>query len=71
MQEDASGLATPQERDREIQYILEGVVNTLRSGVRELRHYSRPDLVPKPTLLLIQILCVISEPLKTLSLVLE
>ncbi len=37
-------------RDEEVRYILELVVNTLRSDIRELRQYGRPALVPKPTM---------------------
>jgi hypothetical protein len=36
------------ERHAEVQYVLELVVNTLRIEVRELRHFARPALVPKP-----------------------
>jgi hypothetical protein len=40
--------ASPEHRDGQLQYVLEHVVNTLRSPIRELRQYSRPALVPKP-----------------------
>jgi hypothetical protein len=36
------------QRDSEIRFVLELIVNTLRSEIRELRQYSRPSLVPKP-----------------------
>jgi hypothetical protein len=39
---------TPQQRDAEIQYILELLVNRLRAPIRELRQFGRPTLVPKP-----------------------
>ena len=39
---------TPPERDAEVQYVLELVVNTLRAPIRELRQFGRPALVPKP-----------------------
>jgi hypothetical protein len=38
----------PDQRDRELQYVLETIVNTLHSPIRELRQCSRPALVPKP-----------------------
>lgn len=38
----------PQQRDVELRYVLERVVNTLRADIRELRQYGRPALVPKP-----------------------
>jgi len=38
----------PQQRDSELQYVLELIVNTLRSDVRELKQFGRPALVPKP-----------------------
>ena len=37
-----------QDRDEEIQYILELVVNTLQAPIVELRQFSQPALVPKP-----------------------
>ncbi len=36
------------DRDKELQYVLEKIVNNLRSNVRELRSYSRASQVPKP-----------------------
>lgn len=41
--------ATPQQRDAEVQYILELLVNRLRAPIRELRQFGRPTLVPKPS----------------------
>jgi hypothetical protein len=38
----------PQDRDEEVQYVLERVVNTLRVPITELCQFSRPALVPKP-----------------------
>jgi hypothetical protein len=46
--EDRYRSATPQQRDAEVQYILELLVNTLRAPIRELRQFGRPTLVPKP-----------------------
>lgn len=37
-----------QDRDEEVQYILELVVNTLQAPIVELRQFSQPALVPKP-----------------------
>lgn len=36
------------QRDRELQYVLELIVNTLHAPIRELREFSGPALVPKP-----------------------
>ena len=46
--EDRYRSATPRQRDAEVQYILELLVNTLRAPIRELRQFGRPTLVPKP-----------------------
>ena len=46
--EDRYRSAAPQQRDAEVQYILELLVNTLRAPSRELRQFGRPTLVPKP-----------------------
>ena len=46
--EDRYRSATPEQRDAEVQYILELLVNTLRAPIRELRQFGRPTLVPKP-----------------------
>jgi hypothetical protein len=46
--EDRYRSAAPQQRDAEVQYILELLVNTLRAPIRELRQFGRPTLVPKP-----------------------
>lgn len=46
--EDQYRSATPAERDEEVRYVLERVVNTLRAPIRELREFGRPALVPKP-----------------------
>ncbi|HVC91826.1 MAG TPA: hypothetical protein VND66_14525 [Acidobacteriaceae bacterium] len=46
--EDRYRAAAPQQRDAEIKYILEPLVNTLRTPIRELRQFGRPTLVPKP-----------------------
>jgi hypothetical protein len=46
--EDRYRSRTPQERDAEIQFVLELVVCKLRANIGELRHYKRPALVPKP-----------------------
>lgn len=42
------GTMPPQKRDSELQYVLELIVNTLRSDIRELKQFGRPALVPKP-----------------------
>jgi hypothetical protein len=36
------------DRDEQIRFVLEKVVNVLGADVRELRTYGRPDRVPKP-----------------------
>jgi AraC-like DNA-binding protein len=36
------------DRDEQIRFVLERVVNVLHAEVRELRKYDRPDRVPKP-----------------------
>jgi hypothetical protein len=46
--EDRYRSAAPEQRDAEVQYILELLVNTLRAPIRELRQFGRPTLVPKP-----------------------
>ena len=46
--EDRYGSLSAEERDAVLRYVLERVVNKLRSQIRELRQYSRPALVPKP-----------------------
>ena len=46
--EDRYRSATPQQRDAEVLYILELLVNRLRAPIRELRQFGRPTLVPKP-----------------------
>ena len=46
--EDRYRSATPQQRDAEVKYILELLVNRLRAPIRELRQFGRPTLVPKP-----------------------
>ena len=46
--EDRYRSATPQQRDAEVRYILELLVNRLRAPIRELRQFGRPTLVPKP-----------------------
>ena len=46
--EDRYRSAAPQQRDAEVQYILELLVNTLQAPIRELRQFARPTLVPKP-----------------------
>lgn len=38
----------PEQRDADLRYVLEHVVNALRADIRELRHYGRPVLVPRP-----------------------
>jgi hypothetical protein len=48
--EDRYRFVKPQETDAEVCYILELMVNTLRVPITELRQYSRPALVPKPTM---------------------
>jgi hypothetical protein len=40
--------APTEDRDEEVQYVLELVVNTLRAPIVELRQFSQPALVPKP-----------------------
>lgn len=40
----------PEQRDNEIKYVFETVVNTIRANVHELGQYSRPTLVPMPVL---------------------
>lgn len=37
------------DRDEQIRFVLERVVNVLGANVRELRTFGRPDRVPKPT----------------------
>ncbi len=46
--EDRYRSAAPQQRDAEVQYILELLINSLRAPIRELRQFGRPTLVPKP-----------------------
>lgn len=48
--EDRYWSITPQEREVEVNYILELVAKTLRKGFRELRQYCQPNLAPKPTM---------------------
>ncbi len=43
------GSSAPHERDAEVRYVLELVVNTLRADIRDLKIYGRPTLVPKPS----------------------
>lgn len=38
----------PERRNMEVRYVLERIVNTLRSPISDLRQFSRPALVPKP-----------------------
>jgi hypothetical protein len=45
---DRFGTMAAQQRDNELLFALELIVNSLRSDIRELRQYSRPALVPKP-----------------------
>ena len=47
--EDRYRSAAPQQRDAEVQYILELLINSLRAPIRELRQFGRPTLVPKPS----------------------
>jgi hypothetical protein len=47
--EDRYRQTPPQERDAELLYVLEVVVATLGAEIRELKRYSQPTLVPKPT----------------------
>lgn len=47
--EDRYRSMAPAQRDAEARYVLELVANTLRLDIRELRQYSRPAQVPKPT----------------------
>lgn len=42
--------ATPEQRDAEVRYVLELVVNTVRADIREQRQYGRPSLVSKPAM---------------------
>lgn len=37
------------QRDLEVRYVLERIVNTLRADIRDLRQFSRPALVPRPS----------------------
>lgn len=46
--EDRYRSTPPEQRDAEVQYILELLVNTMRAPIRELRQFGRPTLVPKP-----------------------
>ena len=47
--EERFGTMKPEQRDAELRYVLERIVNKLRADIRELRQYGRPTLVPKPT----------------------
>jgi hypothetical protein len=42
------GTVSPQQRDYELRFVLELIVNSLRADIRELRQFGRPTLVPKP-----------------------
>jgi hypothetical protein len=42
------GKMQPKQRDAELLYVLERIVNTLRADIKTLRQFSRPALVPKP-----------------------
>ncbi len=46
--EDRYRSSAPQQRDAEVKYVLELLVNTLRAQIGELRQFGRPTLVPKP-----------------------
>jgi len=46
--EDRYRSAAPEQRDAELQYILELLVNSMRAPIRKLRQFGRPTLVPKP-----------------------
>ncbi len=45
---DRFGTIPSQQRDAELRYVLERIVNTLRADIRELRQFGRPTLVPRP-----------------------
>ncbi len=42
------GKMPPRQRDAELRYVLERIVNTLRADIKTLRQFSRPALVPNP-----------------------
>jgi hypothetical protein len=46
--EDRFRSAAPETRDAEVQFVIEFVVSTIHAGISEVRHFDRPNLVPKP-----------------------